>query len=128
MNLVNSGELILFFRRYDSNSLILCDGRYTNSSAALTWNHDALLCPPPEPVMALYVIQTENYMGPTKTCRQRVNVTNHNGFPLLPICWTGKFIYNMENQVRVARLTDAPADSENGNLADCMCSGCATLA
>lgn len=62
-------------------------------------------------------------MGHMKTCRQRVNIKKDDGLPLLPICWTGKVIYNMENQVYFARLTDAPADSENGKLADRMCSG-----
>lgn len=60
-----------------------------------------------------------------KTCRQRVNIKNPDGLPLLPIRWTVKVIYNTGIQVRCARLTDAPADSENGKLVDCMCSGCA---
>lgn len=52
----------------------------------------------------------------------------HDGLPLLPMCWTVKVIYNMENQVHFTWLTDVPADSENGKLVDCMCSGCAKLA
>lgn len=48
--------------------------------------------------------------------------------PLLPVRWTVKVIYNMENQVHFARLTDAPAGSENGKLVDCMCSRCGELA